>query len=190
MDSRFFKTVFARLLAVTAVFVFAGGAAAAQVGDRDRGIELYREGRYADAARLLEEAAQADPRDRESWLYLGAAHVHSGDDKLARKAFRKTDSRQREDVLGYDSLLKITSKPRPAYPRGVHSSQGSAKVTLVVEFLSSGKVGFIRSLVSGGPQEFERESITAAHQVRFTPAVKGGKPVTVIQFIEYSFWIQ
>ncbi len=181
--------MFARLLAVIVVFVFAG-AVSAQVGARDRAIEFYREGKYADAVRLLEETVQADPKDREAWIYLGAAYVHSGNDKLARKAFRKTDTRQRDDQSGYSALLKITNKPRPSYPRGVHSSQGSARVMLAVEFLASGKVGFVRSLVSGGPQEFERASIAAAQQIHFTPAVKDGKPVTVIQFIEYSFWIQ
>jgi len=181
--------MFGILFALIAVFFFVG-AASAQSGDRDRGIELYRDGKFADAAGLLEQAVQANPKDREAWLYLGGTYVHSGNDKLARKAFSKTDKRPREDLVGYDSLLKITHKPRPSYPRGVHPSQGSAKVTLAIEFLSSGKIGFIRSLDHGGQQDFERESKAAAYQIRFSPAIKGGKPITVIQFVEYSFWVQ
>ncbi len=174
---------------VLAIFVSAG-AVAAQQSDRNRGIDLYREGKYAESVGLLEKAVEANPKDRQAWLYLGGAYVNSGNDKLARKAFNKTDVSKSNDWNEYDSPLKMTDKPRPSYPRGVHSSQGSAKVTLAVEFLSSGTIGFVRSLDRGGQPDFERASKTAAQQIRFIPAVKDGKPVTVIQFIEYSFWVQ
>lgn len=170
--------------------LFLVGAANAQTEERDRGIELYREGKYTEAVTILESFANADPKDRQAWLFLGAAHVQLGNDKLARRSFVKADNLRAKDPSGYDALVKIAAAPRPSYPRGVASSQGAAKVRLAIELLSSGKVGFIRSLDHGGQPEFERESIAAARLIQFTPAVQRGKPVTTIQIKEYNFWVQ
>ena len=156
-----------------------------QTDKRDQGIDLYREGKYSAAAALLQEAATANPKDRQAWLFLAGAYIHTGEEQLARQAFTNSRVIQKEGLPKYDTPLKILQKPQPESP---HDRTGpfSVNVSVIVEFLASGKIGFIRVLESG-TQEFGEASVNAAKKIRFKPAVMAGKPVTVIGMLEYSF---
>jgi tetratricopeptide (TPR) repeat protein len=169
-----------------------------QQTERDHGIDLYREGKFVEAISQLEKAIVSTPKDRLAWLYLGAAYVHSDNEKAARKAFSKAKGIREGDLPKYDKPVKFISKPHAQFPNGaVHgsrvappsSSQTPGKATVVVELLANGQLGFIR-VIETSDSLFGQNSTLAAQGIKFEPAVKDGKPVTSVTILEYTFWIQ
>jgi hypothetical protein len=64
----------------------------------------------------------------------------------------------------------------------------SGWVIVAVEFRFDGTIGFvfpIRTL----PEGLTEKCIEAARKTKFQPAIKDGKPVTIIKRIEYGFSI-
>jgi TonB family protein len=58
------------------------------VQERQRGIELYRQERFAEAAKLLQKVLKKNRSDDEAWYYLGLALLHQLKEiKEASKAF-------------------------------------------------------------------------------------------------------
>lgn len=84
-----------------------------------------------------------------------------------------------------DKPLKIISKPRALWTTDAHV-QGV--VRLRVTFLDCGKIGAIQP-VSRLPFGLTESAIEAAKKIRFEPAMKNGKPLTVAKVVEYSFSI-
>lgn len=87
----------------------------------------------------------------------------------------------------YDTPVKIIHKPRANYPsqeKGAICAQGT--VTLRVQFLETGEIGKI-TVVSGLPNGFNECAIEAAKNIKFKPAMKDGKPVTITKQVQYSF---
>ena len=98
---------------------------------------------------------------------------------------RSDQSKERK----YDTPIKILYKPQTAYPsqdKGSVCIQGT--VSLRVQFLESGKIGEI-SVVSGLPQGATETSIEAAKGIKFEPATKDGKPITLTRVIQFNFSI-
>lgn len=54
------------------------GAAWAQESEIDKGIDLYRAGKFADSVRALEPAVEAEPESTPGHLYLGLARLGLG----------------------------------------------------------------------------------------------------------------
>lgn len=89
----------------------------------------------------------------------------------------------------YDVPVKIISKPKAAYPEqknGTICVQGT--VTLRVQFLENGEIGKI-AVVSGLPNGLSEKAVEAAQKIKFKPAMKEGKAVTVSKQVQYSFSI-
>jgi TonB family protein len=65
-------------------------SALAQTG-REKGIEFYKNGNYAEAIRYLERTAaqKAFQKDGEIWNYIGLSYINQNKEKDARKAFEK-----------------------------------------------------------------------------------------------------
>ena len=88
-----------------------------------------------------------------------------------------------------DKPLSILEKPRPDYPvpnTGTICVQGT--ITLRVEFLATGKIGKISPISSLGYGLTEK-AMEAAKNIKFEPAVKNGKQITVTKPIQFSFTI-
>lgn len=87
----------------------------------------------------------------------------------------------------YDVPLKILYKPKAAYPvpkSGTLCMTGV--VRLRVRFLENGKIGNIYP-VGSLPYGATENAIEAAKLIKFQPAMKDGKAVTITKVIEYSF---
>ena len=84
----------------------------------------------------------------------------------------------------FDSPLEILDKPRASYPTGGGCFQG--KVVLKVTFSDTGKIGAI-SVISGLGNGATENALEAAKQIKFKPAIKNGKPVSVTKPVEYVF---
>lgn len=59
--------------------------------EREKGIEFFKKGNYAEAVRLLEQASNQKiyKKDGEIWNYLGLAYIGREQPKNGRKAFEK-----------------------------------------------------------------------------------------------------
>lgn len=86
--------------------------------------------------------------------------------------------------------LKILQQP-PAQPsEAVAKNIVEGKVQLRVEFLSTGEIGEVtlhkakKKVQNSGSVE---AAINAAKKIKFEPAKKEGKPITVVKILEYRF---
>lgn len=84
------------------------------------------------------------------------------------------------------SKARVLSKPEPQYTEEARKNQITGTVVLRAVFTSGGQVTSIRA-VSGLPYGLTERAIAAARQIRFTPATKDGRPVSMYIQLEYNF---
>lgn len=173
-------------MSIVAVLLTASVVDAQQTA-RDRGIELYREGKFADAVTLLESAVAADQTDRAAWIFLGGAFAQTGKNERAAEAFAKSNVRPSAAQPKYERSVRITHKPRVTYIEGGMRNMSSGKVRVAVEFRADGTIGFVFALPTTLDPALIRQSVEAARGMKFEPAMKDGNPVTVINYAEYAF---
>jgi TonB family protein len=77
--------------------------------ERDKGIELYRQGRDLEAIRLLQQAVKqkAAKNDAEVWNYLGLAYVNQNKTKEGRKALEKAVKLAPENSIYRSNLAYV-----------------------------------------------------------------------------------
>lgn len=80
----------------------------------------------------------------------------------------------------------VVWKPEPAYTESARSNQRIGTVVLKGIFTSSGQV-IISDVIKGLKDGLTENAIEAARHIRFFPAEKDGKPVSVILQLEYNF---
>jgi TonB family protein len=80
----------------------------------------------------------------------------------------------------------LLSKPEPQYTEDARRNQITGTVVLKVVFGSSGEVEQIRA-VRTLPFGLTERAIAAARQIRFEPAKRDGRPVSVAMQLEYNF---
>jgi TonB family protein len=85
-----------------------------------------------------------------------------------------------------DVPARIASLPKPGYTEVGRMNQIEGVVKLEVVFLASGEIGEIKVL-AGLPDGLTEKAIQAAQQVKFTPAMKDGRAVSVRTNLEYTF---
>ena len=81
---------------------------------------------------------------------------------------------------------RVISKPEPQYTEQARRDQITGTVVLRVVFSSSGDVTNINTVqkLGGGLTE---KAIAAARQIRFVPATRNGRPVSMYMQLEYNF---
>ncbi len=84
--------------------------------------------------------------------------------------------------------IKIISKPRPSYTDVARMSQVQGIIKVAVLFSADGKVRYLM-LLKGLGAGLDQQALTAARAIKFEPATEGGKAVSVVKTIEYSFAI-
>ncbi len=85
-----------------------------------------------------------------------------------------------------EQRARLLAKPEPQYTEEARRNQVTGTVTLRVVFSSSGEVVQIRAL-RPLPFGLTERAIAAARQIKFIPAVKGGRAVSVHMQLEYNF---
>ena len=63
-----------------------------------QGVRLLRAERYHEAAEMLQEVVQEDPRLERAWFHLGTALLGDGDAVAAAEAFEQAESLDPEDI--------------------------------------------------------------------------------------------
>ena len=84
------------------------------------------------------------------------------------------------------SKARVLSKPEPQYTEEARKNQITGTVVLRAVFTSGGQVTSIRA-VSGLPFGLTERAIAAARQIKFSPATKDGRPVSMYIQLEYNF---
>jgi TonB family protein len=85
-----------------------------------------------------------------------------------------------------EQRARVVFKPEPTYTEDARRNQITGTVMLRVVFASNGDVVQIRA-VHSLPYGLTERAIAAARQIKFVPAVKGGRPVSVFMQLEYNF---
>jgi tetratricopeptide (TPR) repeat protein len=82
--------------------------------------------------------------------------------------------------------LSLLKNPKANYTDSARQSQVQGTINLAVFFSKDGNTKKILALnqLSRGLTE---QAIAAAKQIRFTPQMKDGKPVSVVKMVQYSF---
>jgi TonB family protein len=233
--------------------------AGSSADDRERGIQLYKQGDTKGAVDELRIAVKRNKDDISAWHYLGLALEQKGDRGSARKAYEKaarlgddvldrqinqtpsskeigralmsirsqlveaaesaekylaldskpSKSKREEWILRATSLrgfadlasdndlalysgkevttkARVLSKPEPRYTEDARKHQVTGTVILRCIFGANGKVFGIRA-VSALPDGLTESAMSAARKIRFIPATKDGRPVSMWMELEYNF---
>lgn len=83
---------------------------------------------------------------------------------------------------------RIISKATAPYTDAAKRNNVSGKVVLVVTFLASGEIGDIE-IRKGLDHGLTESAINAARQIKFVPAMQGGKAITQKQSVSFTFCI-
>jgi TonB family protein len=89
---------------------------------------------------------------------------------------------------GKDVVIKakVAKKPKPKYTRDARKNKIEGTVILRCVFAANGKVTNIQ-VVSGLPDGLTEKAIKAAQEIKFKPATRDGKPVSMWMQLEYNF---
>ena len=85
-----------------------------------------------------------------------------------------------------NSKARVLSKPEPQYTEEARKNQVTGTVVLRAVFTSGGQVTGIKA-VAGLPYGLTERAIAAARQIKFVPATKDGRPVSMYIQLEYNF---
>ena len=85
-----------------------------------------------------------------------------------------------------DTKGRILAKPAPQYTEDALRERIGGSVVLRAVFSSTGHVTNIR-IISGLPYGLTEQAVKAARMIKFTPAMKDGKPVSMWLQLEYYF---
>jgi len=87
---------------------------------------------------------------------------------------------------GYDERVRLLVKPEPHYTEEARRQGVVGTVILRVIFSSTGEITQIRA-IQGLPLGLTERAIAAAREIKFVPAKKDGRPVSVFMQLEYNF---
>ena len=129
-----------------------------------------------------------DPRIKTFFQYLSL--------KKTKGSYEVSDSVQAGDsdsagleIYGgkeVDTKVRLTEKPEPTYTDTAKSKQITGTVVLRCIFTADGTVTNIR-VIAGLPGGLTERAIEAARQIKFIPATKDGRNVSMWMQLEYNF---
>lgn len=116
--------------------------------------------------------------------------VQTADKQNSADAKQDPDQTRSDIIYGnskeVETSVEILENPPPDFGDGQDCSQG--RVILIVTFLSTGEIGSI-SVISGLTKGKTESAVEAARKIKFRPAMKDGKPVSLTKIVQYSFTI-
>jgi TonB family protein len=85
-----------------------------------------------------------------------------------------------------DKKPVVKSKPQPEYTAAARLNRTEGSVVLRCVFTSAGEIKHL-FLVSGLPNGLNETTLAAARKIKFKPAIKDGKPVSIWMELQYNF---
>ena len=110
-------------------------------------------------------------------------------DQLEALQFSIDTLEGKTDVLGASqvtTLPRVLSKPEPSYTQVARINGVTGTVVLRAVFAADGLVRYIVPIHSL-PDGLTEEAIAAARKIKFVPATKDGKPISMWMQLEYNF---
>jgi len=126
-----------------------------------------------------------DPRVATFFQYLSFKD-QEGAIEVSKAVQADTTSEKTFTTKEVDSKVRLISKPEPSYTGQAKMEQITGTVVLKCDFASDGTVTNIR-VVSGLPKGLTEKAIEAARKIKFIPATKDGKNVSMWMQLEYNF---
>jgi tetratricopeptide (TPR) repeat protein len=175
------------------------------------GWDLYRLRRYDEAIAHYVKAVQFDQTYQEAVYEIGRVYLAQGDQEAARQVTYKLDPYLRDLLLKEMEIVEwgekggATSDPNPLvfnmdqeirptilYREKAkytsmakdHNIQGIVALGLV--FGVNGKIRGVR-IIRDLPYGLTAQALIAMQKIKFKPAMKAGKPVSVRGMVEFSF---
>jgi hypothetical protein len=106
----------------------------------------------------------------------------------------KNSSQETQTDKPQSTKARVKAKPQPPCPKEANERRVQATIVLKAIFRSTGEVTDIKFATvrpSGLPDDLVRqlteESMKAAAQIKFEPATKEGRPVSMYMQLEYNF---
>ena len=147
---------------------------------------------FATDERLYEVRAYGapvdDPRVKSFFHYLSFKKQEGAIEVSEKVQADSIDTSTATIIKGKDADTKarLISKPEPTYTGKAKSEQITGTVILKCVFASDGTVTNIR-VIQGLPGGLTEKAIEAARQIKFIPATKDGKNVSMWMQLEYNF---
>jgi TonB family protein len=123
---------------------------------------------------VSEEFLRQLDRDHETGRFGGGFAMGAGDPAASRMGVNST------------GRIQITYKEKAQYTPEARENNVRGTVALRALFQADGTISDI-TIVRGLPHGLNEKAIEAAQKVRFRPAVKDGKPVSVYGNLEFTF---
>ena len=169
-----------------AIMLLHAAAFGQSTSGRDKGIELYRSGKYAEAGVVLEKLLTEQKSDAPAVMYLAAAYVRTGEHDRAVSTLKELKNlRAAPTPLSYEKKIKYLVKPQPQFSPAGRPLGMSGSIKVLAEFKADGTVGFVFPYAMTSPKLIEG-AVNAAKGIKFEPAVAGGKAVDVVTLLEYT----
>lgn len=147
---------------------------------------------FATEDRLYEVRAYGapldDPRIKTFFRYLSLRET-KGSYEISESVQSGTfDTASEKIYLGkdVDRKVRLVRKPEPTYSVDAKSEQITGTVILKCIFAADGTVTNIR-VVQGLPNGLTEKAIEAARKIKFVPATKDGRNVSMWMQLEYNF---
>lgn len=87
---------------------------------------------------------------------------------------------------GVDSRVRILDKPEPTYTEVARKNQITGTIVIRAVFSAGGQVTNLHA-VNSLPDGLTERAIEAARKIRFVPAMKNGRPVSMWMELQYNF---
>ena len=137
------------------------------------GAEWKREGFFSSFTVSSDVPGQLPLKAQDSSEQVGLAKKETDTGEVLRSG----ETTQRARVL---------QKPEPTYTESARKFSINGTVILRAIFSSNGEVTIVR-IVKKLPHGLTEQALKAAHKIRFTPAQKDGRPVSMWMQLEYNF---
>jgi len=156
---------------------------------------------FATKDRLYQFTAVGAPLDdARMTTFFSSVLLHKKKDSVevgdgAGSSYQPPEEAQPSDADGtrkiltgkeVDKKIRLAMKPEPGYTEDARHNQVTGTVVLKCVFASNGSVTNIRT-ISGLPYGLTEQSIAAARKIKFIPATKDGKFVSMWMQLEYNF---
>ena len=128
--------------------------------------------RFVSLKASLSEAKKKEWRDRTDFLRF-----------FATQSSTKLEIYSSKDVT---TKARVISKPEPSYSEDARKNQVTGTIVLRAVFAADGHVRAIR-VIHGLEDSLDKRAVDAARHIKFIPAMKDGKPVSMWMQLEYNF---
>jgi|SRR5262245_6447176 len=186
---------------------------AGEIANYAIGWDLYRLRRYDEAITHYVKAAQIYTSYQEAIYEIGRVHLAQGDQEGVQQITNKLDPYFRDLLLKEMEIVEsadkggATDSPNPSvltmdrvnrptilyrekakYTETARQHKAQGTVVLSVVFDANEKITGVR-IIRDLPYCLTAQALIAAQRIKFKPAMKDGRPISVRGSLEFSFYL-